>query len=183
MANLISHSRIDENGKAHGGVAGDQNLREVCIQDWWDMPANRVLRIENEAVRKQFANNMIDIANNNNVGYDQWQRNTLLIEGIKVNFDFTKIAVPCECDCSSDVVTALLGAIYTILGKDAYLKAYSILVVDGNCATTRNMRSRMTSLEKAMGLKVTVYSSSDYTRSTNKAIYGVYSSSKHPSAL
>ena len=137
MAKLIVHSSIDERGKAHGGVAGDQTGREVCIANWWDMVANRVLRIENVAVRNQFVKNMIDIANNNNVGYDQYQRNTLLIEAIKVNFDFTKITVPCESDCSSMVTIALLGAIYTVLGKDAYLKAYSVLVVDGNSATTR----------------------------------------------
>jgi hypothetical protein len=153
MAKFIVHSSIDERGQAHGGVAGDQNLREVCIANWWDMGANRVLRIENEAVRKQFANNMIDIANNNNVGYDQWSRNTLLIEGIKVNFDFTKINVPCESDCSSMETIALLGAIYIVLGKDAYLKAYSILVVDGNCATTRTLRSRMSNLSKAMAIR------------------------------
>lgn len=172
MANLIVHSRIDENGNARGGVAGDQNLREVCIQDFWDMVAHYVLRIANEAVRNQFVKNMIDIANNNNVGYDQGGRNTLLVQGIKVYFDFTNINVPCECDCSSMEVAALLGAIYTVLGKEAYEKAYDILVDDGNCATTRSLRSKMTKLFEVIGLKVTVFSTADYTRSTAKAEYG-----------
>lgn len=172
MANLIVHSRIDENGRATNGVAGDQNLREVCIQEFFDMGAHHVLRIENEAVRNQFAKNMIDIANNDNVGYDQNGRNTLLTEGEKVEFDFTKIKVRCESDCSSMAIAALLGAIYTVLGKEAYLKAYKILVASGNCATTRNMRSRMLKLEEEISLKVTVYSSVDYTRSTAKAEYG-----------
>lgn len=172
MANLIVHSRIDENGKAVGGVAGDQTGREVCIQDFWDMVAHYVLRIENEAVRNHFVKNMIDIANNNNVGYDQNGRNTLLTQGIKVNFDFTKITVSCECDCSSMVTIALLGAIYTVLGKAAYEKAYAILVDRGNCATTRTLRNGMIKLFDKIGLKVTVFSTADYTRSTAKAQYG-----------
>lgn len=169
MAKYIAHSSIDERGKIAGGVAGDQTGKEICIRTMYFKSWHYVLRIATEAVRKQFANNMIDIAKNNNVGYDQSGRNTLLTQAIKVNFDFTKIVVKCECDCSSMVTIALLGAIYTVLGEAAYKQAYAILVVNGNCATTSTLRSRM---RKLTMISVVVYSTKDYTDSTSKAVFG-----------
>lgn len=167
MAKYIAHASITENGKATGGSAGDQTGREVCIRVWYSKPWQYVLRITNEAVRKQFANNMIDLVNNNNVGYDQNGRNTLLTQAIKVNFDIAKIIVKCECDCSSAITVCILAAIYKVLGKEAYEKAYAVLVVSGNCATTSTLRSRLNKLSM-----INVHSSKDYTGSTSKAVYG-----------
>jgi len=169
MAKYIAHASIDENGKAKNGIAGDQTLKEVCIRTWYSKNWNYVLRIEHERVRTQFANNMIDIANNNNIGYDQNQRNTLLPQAKKVGFDFTKITVKCECDCSSMVTIALLGSIYSVLGEDAYDEAYEALVLSGNCATTSTLKSRMLKLTM---FKVSVYTSGDYTGGTSKAVFG-----------
>ena len=169
MAKYIAHSSIDERGKISGGQAGDQPTKEVCIRTWYDKPFTELIRIENKEVREQFANNMIDCANNDNVGYDQNGRNTLLAEAEKVNFDFSKIKVKCESDCSSLATICILGAIYKVLGKEAYLKAKAILVAGGNCATTRNLKSR---LQSVVVINVTVYTSTAYTRSTSKAVYG-----------
>lgn len=169
MAKYIAHASIDENGTAKNGCAGDQTTKEVCIRTWYPKSWNYVLRIENEEVRIQFANNMIDIAKNNNIGYDQNQRNTLLTQAKKVDFDFSKITVKCECDCSSMVTIALLGAIYIVLGEDAYDEAYETLVVSGNCATTSTLKNRMLKLTM---FKVSVYASSDYTDGTSKAVFG-----------
>lgn len=169
MAKYIAHSSIDERGKISGGQAGDQTGKEVCVRVWYDKPFTQVLRIEKKEVREQFANNMIDCANNDNIGYDQGGRNSLLKEAIKVNFDFAKIDVKCEGDCSSTITTCILGAIYKLLGKKAYEEAYAILVVDGNCATTSTLSSR---LRKLQMIKVTLYTSSAYTRGTSKAVYG-----------
>lgn len=169
MAKYIAHSSIDENGKAYGGEAGDQTGKEVCIRTWYVSQWDTVLRIENEEVRNQFANNMIDMARNDKIGYDQYQRNTLLTAALKTKFDFSNITVACECDCSSAVTIALLGAIYTVLGKAAYEKAYTKLVSDSNCATTRTLKAKMTSLDM---IKVTVYTSTAYTKSTDRARYG-----------
>lgn len=169
MAGYIAHASIDENGKTKGGNAGDQTGKEVCIRTWYSKPWNQFFHIENEKVRKQFGNNMIDIAKNNNVGYDQNQRNTLLTQAKKVNFDFTKISTKCECDCSSCVTTALLGAIYTVLGVEAYQRALAVMVVSGNCATTSTFKARVT---KLTDVKVTCYTSSTYTGSTTNAVFG-----------
>lgn len=169
MAKYIAHASIDENGKISGGKAGDQSKKEVCIRTMYYKPWNCVLRIENEAVRNQFANNMIDIANNENIGYDQGGRNTLLAEAQKVNFDFSKITVKCECDCSSAITICVLGAIFVVLGEAAYLEAYEILVVSGNCATTRTLKTRMKKLNM---VSVTVYTSTTYISSISKALFG-----------
>ena len=169
MAKYIAHSSIDENGKIAGGKAGDQTGKEICIRTWYDKPFTQVLRIENKEVREQFANNMIDCANNDNVGYDQGGRNTILTEAEKVNFDFTKISNKCESDCSSVVTASVLGAIYKVFGKEEYKKAKSILVQDGNCATTSTLKSRLKSLTI---IKVTVYTNSAYTRGISNAVYG-----------
>lgn len=167
MAKYIAHASIDERGKAKGGTAGDSTKKEVCIRTWYNKPWDYVLRIINEKVRVQFANNMIDIANNNNVGYDQNQRNTLLTQAIKVDFDFAKITVKCECDCSSMITIAYLAAVYKVLGKQEYERQKAVLVVGGNCATTSTLKTRFTKLGA-----VQVLYSKTYVAGTSKAVFG-----------
>lgn len=167
MTKYIAHASIGENGKITGGSAGDQTGKEVCIRTWYSKPWGYVLRLKNEALRKQFANNMIDIAKNDNVGYNQSSRNGLLTQAIKVNYVFTKITTKCNTDCSAMVTAALLGAIYTILGKTEYQKAYKVLYAGNNCRTTSTLRSALNSLGY-----ITVYSTSAYTGSTTNLVYG-----------
>ena len=169
MAKYIAHSSIDERGKATGGQAGDQTGKEVLISAWYSRPWNQFFRIENDKVRKQFGNNMIDLANNPAVGYNQNQRNTLLTQAEKVNFNFSKITTKCNSDCSSGVTICLLGAIYTVLGKDAYNRAKAVMVAGGNCATTSSFKGRVAGLTD---VKVTLYTSTAYTGSTAKAVFG-----------
>lgn len=163
----IAHASIDEKGSARNGKAGDQTAKEVCIRTWYSKPWNYVLRLKNKKVRKQFANNMIDLAKNNNVGYDQNQRNTLLTQAEKVDFNFSKISTKCECDCSSAITICILGAIFKVLGEEAFKKAKAGLVVSGNCATTSTLRSYLTKLDM-----ITSFSSSAYTDGTSKAVFG-----------
>lgn len=165
----IAHASIDENGKIAGGKAGDQTGKEVCIRTWYKNSWGYVLRITNEAVRNQFANNMIDLANNDNVGYDQNQRNTLLTKAEKAGFDLSKITEVCECDCSSAVTVAILGAIYKVLGRSSYEKALAVMYAGSNCATTRTLRSRLAKLDM---ISVREYTSNTYTSGTSYAVYG-----------
>lgn len=169
MAKYIAHASIDENGKLAGGKAGDQTKKEICIRTMYYKPWTSRIHIDNDEIRKQFGNNMIDIAKNDNCGYDQGGRNTILTEGEKVNFDFSKITTPCEGDCSSVVTAALLGAIYIVLGKEAYLEAKAIMVVSGNCATTSTFNSRV---KKLTMISVKIYTSSTYVGSTTNAVFG-----------
>ena len=48
MAVKVGSARIDENGKIHGGRAGDQNGKEVSTQSWYKHKKGwRVLRCKN----------------------------------------------------------------------------------------------------------------------------------------
>lgn len=163
----IAHASIDERGKISGGKAGDQTGSEVCIRTWYSKPWHYLLKLKDAKVRKQLGNNMIALAKNNHVGYDQSQRNTLLTQAEKVGFDFSKITVDCECDCSSAITICLLGAIYVVHGKLAYDKAKSVLVVSGNCATTSTLRSALTKLDM-----IVAHNGKDYIGGTSKADFG-----------
>ena len=44
MSVRIAHASINENGKAHGGLPGDQTGKEVCIRDWYYKDWDYVLR-------------------------------------------------------------------------------------------------------------------------------------------
>lgn len=156
MAIKIAHSSIDENGKIAGGAAGDQTGREVCIRDWYAKNWDYVIRFKDPAMREKCAKFMEDLAKNDNVGYDQNQRNTLIKEAEKVNWDASKIKVRCECDCSSAVTGASVSA---GVPKSA--------VYSTNACTTRTLRPKL----QATGL-VEVYSSAEYTDTDKNALRG-----------
>ena len=138
MAILIGHSSIDERGKIVGGKIGDQTGREVCTRTWYKDGWNIVLRPKTESLANKSAKFVEDICGNPNVGYDQYNRNSLYKESVAVNFDGTKVAL-CESDCSALMhVAAIAGGakitygsngattrtLRTVLGKSGY---YDIL--------------------------------------------------------
>lgn len=128
MAVRIGHASIDENGKIQGGKAGDQTQKEVCIRSYYNKGWNVVLRPKSKTLAEKSARFVEQICANNNVGYDQWNRNTLYAQAIAVNFNGSKILTPCECDCSSLMqVAAIAGG--------------SCLPYGGNAFTTRTMRN------------------------------------------
>lgn len=150
MAIKIGHSSIDENGKAVGGVAGDQTKKEVCTRSYytpsggWDV----ALRPKSQDIAEKSAKVVEDVCANNNVGYDQWSRNTLLEEAKKVNFDCSKIVVKCECDCSSLIHVAVLAA-------GANVKYV------GNAFTTRTMVDKLVASGDYEKLTATKYLAGD----------------------
>lgn len=101
MAVKIGHSSIDENGKAHGGKAGDSTQKEVCVRTWYNGSWHTVLRAKDKNVAEKMAKACEAGCANKNIGYDQYQRNTLRTQAQAVQYDLSKITVPCECDCSS----------------------------------------------------------------------------------
>lgn len=150
MSVKIAHSSIDERGKASGGSAGDQTGKEVCTRSWYNGSWNVLIRPKTSALANRIVKEAKAGAANNKIGYDQNQRNTLLTQAKKVNFDLSKIATACECDCSSFVtVLAIAG------GCDE-----SKLVISGNCATTSTLRTRC----KNTG-KFDIYTDSKYLTS------------------
>lgn len=101
MAVKIGSARIDENGNAKGGKAGDQTGKEVSTQAWYKHSKGwRVFRAKNPALAEKIAWDMQAACDNNNIGYDQWQRLTLYNDAKNVGFNCALVTKKCETDCS-----------------------------------------------------------------------------------
>ncbi|MDT3387675.1 MAG: peptidoglycan-binding protein [Bacteroidota bacterium] len=96
---------------------------------------------------------MENACKNNNIGYDQLQRNTLLAQARKYNYDVSKVNTPCETDCSALVSVACMYA-----GVPE-----SVLTLSGNCATTRTLQAVL----KATG-DVQIFTTPLYTANTTR---------------
>lgn len=102
MAVRIGSARIDENGKARGGKAGDQTGGEVSAQDWYRHEKGWiVLRANKAEERERIALAMERACANVHIGYDQGERNTLYEAAKSCGFDPGKVRKDVECDCSS----------------------------------------------------------------------------------
>lgn len=103
MAVKVGSARSDENGGAYNGKAGDQKSgKEVSTQNWYlHSKGWRVFRAKDPQKALMIAKSMQDACDNNKIGYDQWQRNTLYTQAEKVGFDVSKVTTACETDCSA----------------------------------------------------------------------------------
>lgn len=98
----IGGASIDENGKAHGGQAGNQTGRELKKQKWYlHKKGWRVFRAKSAAAQAKLAACMAAAVANRHIGYDQYQRNTLYAEAARYGFDVSKVERDVECDCSA----------------------------------------------------------------------------------
>ena len=99
MAVIIGSARIDENGNAHGGKAGDQTGKEVSTQQWYKHSKGWILlRPKDSAQAEKIASCMQAACKNNNIGYDQYQRLTLYNVAKEVDFDCAKGTKKVETD-------------------------------------------------------------------------------------
>lgn len=136
---IIGSARIDENGKAVGGNAGDQTGKEVSTQEWYlHIKGWYVIRPKRKDVAEKIAYAMQAACDNPNIGYDQNQRYTAY-DWCKYNnngnFDPAKITVKVEVDCSALVRLCLayagifVGDFYTgnqfevLMATDAFIDA------------------------------------------------------------
>ena len=114
MAVTIGSARLDENGKISGGKAGDQTGKEVSTQPYYVHSKGWVLlRPKKVGIANKIAKAMLDACNNNNIGYDQSQRETI-VPLFKEKKAISKIDTKCECDCSKLVQICVWEA----TGKD-----------------------------------------------------------------
>ena len=98
----LGSARIDENGHATGGKAGDQTGREVSTQNWYKHSKGwRVFRAKNSGVAEKIAWDMQAACDNPKIGYDQSQRDTLYTVAKLVGFNCAKVSAACETDCSA----------------------------------------------------------------------------------
>lgn len=120
MAIKIGHASLSENNKSKGGKAGDQTGKEVCIRSWYAKDWDYVLRPKTSSLAEKSASACEKGCNNNKIGYDQNQRNTLYTQAKAVKFDLSKITVPCETDCSAFMtVCAIAGGANISYGSNA----------------------------------------------------------------
>ena len=145
----IGHASSDEERKAYGGVAGDQTGGEVCIRTWYPSPWDAVLRFKNAAKAEKAAKAMEAACANDNIGYDQYQRNTLLPQAKACGWDLNKISVPCETDCS---------ALVSVCSQAA---GVNIPYISGNAPYTGIMVAQFTSTGEFEVLTDKKYLSSD----------------------
>lgn len=157
MAIRIAHASSDERGKYRGGKAGDQTGKEVCIRSWYNRPWNVIIRFKDPKKRELVAKGMERLVANDNIGYDQNQRNTALAEARKVGYDPAKIKKPCETDCSAAI---------TIVSCYAGLKE-SDLVESGNSTYTGNLKSKLVKTGE-----VETFTSSRYVASDSELLRG-----------
>lgn len=148
MSVIIGHSSIDENGNISGGKAGDQTKTEVCTRTWYNKGWTVLLRPKDSKLAEQSALACEKGCANDNIGYDQWQRNTLYTQAKAVNFDLSKITTACECDCSSFMtVCAIAGGANITYGS--------------NAPTTSTMQSKFTASGQYEALTDSKYLTSD----------------------
>ena len=108
---IIGSARIDENGHASGGQAGDQNGKEVSTQQYYLHEKGwNVLRAKEPQVREAIARDMEWACANNNIGYDQNQNQTLYQVAKPVGFNCSLVGTPCETDCARLVRVCVLYA-------------------------------------------------------------------------
>lgn len=101
MAVLIGSARIDERGRATGGKAGDQTGKEVSTQNWYKHSKGWVvLRAKDPKKAEKIAQAMRAACDNNNIGYDQYQNQTLWNQVKDKGYDPAKATEPCETDCA-----------------------------------------------------------------------------------
>lgn len=100
---MISNCGSDERGNYHGGLAGDQTGKEWRIRSWYDRPWDCVLRHPDPTIRSAIASDAKDAAENDCIGYDQYDRLSFWKYLQMVNFVVKDIKNKCEADCSSGV--------------------------------------------------------------------------------
>lgn len=112
MAVIIGSARIDERGKASGGAAGDQNSgKEVSTQNWYlHSKGWRVFRAKDPAKAEKIAQDMQYACDNNHIGYDQTDRNTLYDAAKPYKFNCSMVKKNVETDCSALVRICCLYA-------------------------------------------------------------------------
>lgn len=86
------------------GVSGDGNGKEVKIAPYYNGNWLQVIRLPTSE-RHILCDKMVEIANNNNIGYNMNDRYSLLTKSKNCNFKDVK--VKCNVDCSSMVMIAL----------------------------------------------------------------------------
>ena len=110
MSLMVGSARIDENGKISGGKPGDQTGNEVSTQPYYVHSKGWIcMRAKSVPVANAIAKAMLQACENDNIGYCQGHRTTV-IEQLRKSGSLAKISVKTEADCSSLVRACCIQA-------------------------------------------------------------------------
>lgn len=123
---MIGHASIDENGNIKGGCKGDQTKKEVCKREWYDKGWTNLIRAKSKTLANKIAKKCELGCENDNIGYNQNDRNSLFEQAKKCGYKISKVG-RCNCDCSSYVIVCCICA------------GIKELEYHGNAPTTRNL--------------------------------------------
>ena len=99
MSLMVGSARIDENGKISGGKPGDQTGNEVSTQPYYVHSKGWIcMRPKSVTVANAIAEAMMQACKNNNIGYCQGHRTTV-IEQLRKRGSLAKISAKTEADC------------------------------------------------------------------------------------
>lgn len=130
MGIMVGSARMDERGKFTGGAKGDQTGKEVSIQPFYmhkkGLYVNRPKSIE---FATRLAQSMLNICNNDNIGYSQGDRFGI-VTALKKFGSILGIGTKVNADCSTAVRSAILDACGIDVGN--FTTANEVSVLD-NC--------------------------------------------------
>ena len=115
----IAHAICDENGERYGGEAGDQTGDEVHRRSYYKSSWLAVVRAKNPEAAEIIASSAEAACDNENIGYDQYERTTLYECAKAANWDLSKIDKKCETDCSA-LVSVCVNAAGIKVSRDIY---------------------------------------------------------------
>ena len=126
MSVRIGQASLGETG-AHGQKPGNQTGRELNFSRWYNGSWLGVLRFKDAAKAEAAAKTCEAAVRNQNIGYDQYDRNTLYAAAKAQGWDVSKVK-PVETDCSALMHVCAVAAGVTAL-EETYRK-------QGNSCTT-----------------------------------------------
>lgn len=156
MAITISQASHDERGQYTGGTAGNQS-DELNTRALWDNGWQTLITWNDAAKGKACATAALQAVGNKHIGYDQYERNTILTYAEAAGYNLAAITTDCECDCTSLASVCAIAA-----GAPK-----SIMFEGGNLAYTGNIADRL----KRTGL-VTIQNGLSYSQIQAKASTG-----------
>lgn len=118
MSVIVGSARSNEFGDISGGSAGDQLQStvpdfsgECSMQEWYLHPKGWVVaRAKDPEVREKIAQNMENICNNPNYGYDQPRDQDGTRAAKQYGYDASKVKTPTSTDCARAVRLCILYA-------------------------------------------------------------------------
>lgn len=111
---------IDENGRTHGGKAGNQGS-ELKTGPYYNFGQKYIIRAKDAKIAYAIAAAAYTMAINKCIGYDQLQRETLYIVAQRVKWVAAAIKTLCECDCSELAVVSINCAVKkALIRADTY---------------------------------------------------------------